>query len=119
MTSSTSDRLSPREAIAGFLAAAACFLGLLELFSGVRDKGAHLEVIRERTGAGLHQMACIGDDVNDRGILAAVGEEGLTGAPSDAMPEVAAEVHHRCSLPGGHGAFREFAEWILKLREEA
>lgn len=94
-------------------------LGILHLFAGVRDKGAHLDVIRRETGLAPRQMACIGDDVNDRDILAAVGEEGLTGAPRDAMPEVAAEVHHHGSLAGGHGAFREFAEWILNLREEA
>jgi 3-deoxy-D-manno-octulosonate 8-phosphate phosphatase (KDO 8-P phosphatase) len=94
-------------------------LGLVFLFAGVRDKGRHLDVICHETGLGLAEMAYIGDDVNDVDILAAVGEWGLTGAPQDAMPAAAAEAHYRCSLPGGHGAFREFAEWILKLREEA
>jgi len=35
------------------------------------------------------------------------------------MPEVAAICHHRCTARGGHGAFRDFAEWLLALRREA
>lgn len=101
------------------VAARAVKLGLAFLFAGVKDKGRHLDALCRETGLGLAEMAYIGDDVNDVDILAAIGERGLTGAPRDAMPEAAAEAHYSCSLPGGHGAFREFAEWILKLREEA
>lgn len=32
------------------------------------------------------------------------------------MPEVLRAVHYRCLSGGGKGAFREFAEWILRLR---
>jgi 3-deoxy-D-manno-octulosonate 8-phosphate phosphatase (KDO 8-P phosphatase) len=92
-------------------------LGLPFVFAGVKDKLAHLDTICLETGAGGHEIAFIGDDLNDVSILAAVGERGLTAAPSDAMPDVLAEVHHRCAAAGGHGAFREFAEWILKLRD--
>ena len=42
-----------------------------------------------------------------------VRTQGLTGAPADAVPEVLEIVHYRCRALGGHGAFREFAEWIL------
>lgn len=101
------------------VAARAVKLGVVFLFAGVKDKGSHLDVISRETGLDPAEMAYIGDDVNDVDILGAVGGRGLTGAPCDAMPEAAMEAHYRCSLPGGHGAFREFAEWILKLREEA
>ena len=87
-------------------------------FDGLRDKAAHLDTILRESGRELSQLAYIGDDINDLGILAAVGTRGLTAAPADAMPEVLAAVHHRCALPGGHGAFRDFAEWILRLRLE-
>jgi 3-deoxy-D-manno-octulosonate 8-phosphate phosphatase (KDO 8-P phosphatase) len=93
-------------------------LGLPFLFSGVWDKGAHLDAILRESGRQLAQLAYIGDDVNDLGILTKVAAHGLTAAPADAMPAVLAAVHHRCALPGGHGAFRDFAEWILDLRRE-
>lgn len=88
------------------------------LFLGVRDKAAHLPAILAETGCDLADLAYIGDDVNDLGILAAVGEHGLTAAPADASPEVLAVAHYLCSACGGAGAFREFAEWILRLRRQ-
>jgi 3-deoxy-D-manno-octulosonate 8-phosphate phosphatase KdsC-like HAD superfamily phosphatase len=48
-----------------------------------------------------------------------VGARGLLGAPADAHPEVLALAHHRGTAPGGHGAFREFADWLLDLRGAA
>ncbi len=35
------------------------------------------------------------------------------------MPELLAACHHRCAARGGHGAFRDFAEWLLGLRAES
>jgi len=93
-------------------------LRLPHLFLGVRDKAAHLPAILAETGRTVAELAYIGDDVNDLEILSAVGEEGLTAAPSDAMPEVLAAVHYLCTARGGAGAFRDFAEWILRLRLE-
>jgi 3-deoxy-D-manno-octulosonate 8-phosphate phosphatase (KDO 8-P phosphatase) len=93
-------------------------LRLPHLFLGVQDKAARLPAIVAETGCGLGEMAYIGDDVNDLGIMAAIGERGLTAAPADAMPEVLAACHHRCAARGGHGAFRDFAEWLLALRRE-
>lgn len=92
-------------------------LALPHLFAGVHDKAAHLPVILRETGLPLAALAYIGDDVNDLGILDAIGAEGLTAAPADAMPEVLAVCHYACAARGGHGAFREFAEWILRLQE--
>lgn len=91
-------------------------LRLPHLFLGISDKAKHLEKILSETGLDSSAFAYIGDDVNDLGILALVGEEGLTGAPADAVPEVLGRVHFRCLSSGGSGAFRDFAEWILKLR---
>jgi 3-deoxy-D-manno-octulosonate 8-phosphate phosphatase (KDO 8-P phosphatase) len=91
-------------------------LGLPYLFLGVSDKARHLEVIQRETGLPLETFAYIGDDVNDLEIIARIGEWGLTAAPADAMPGVLASVHYRCAFPGGRGAFRDFAEWVLRLR---
>jgi len=88
----------------------------VRLWAGVRDKTAELGRVLDQAGVGLDQVAYIGDDVNDLGVLGAVGEVGLTAAPADAMPEVRDAVHYICEAPGGRGAFRELAEWLLRLR---
>ena len=93
-------------------------LRLPHLFLGVQDKAAQLPAVLAETGLEVDALAYIGDDVNDLGIMAAIGERGLTAAPADAMPELLAACHHRCAARGGHGAFRDFAEWILRLRAE-
>jgi len=89
----------------------------MKCWTGVLDKRAFLSTILEEEHLTLDQVAYIGDDINDLGILEAVGENGLTAAPADAMPEVLQAVHLVCRYPGGGGAFREFAEWILSHRE--
>jgi 3-deoxy-D-manno-octulosonate 8-phosphate phosphatase (KDO 8-P phosphatase) len=91
-------------------------LKLPALFLGVKDKAAHLATVLTHMGVSVPQVAYIGDDVNDLALLERVGREGLTGAPHDAMPTVARRVHFVSSSRGGHGAFRDFAEWILALR---
>ncbi|AUX43718.1 3-deoxy-D-manno-octulosonate 8-phosphate phosphatase [Sorangium cellulosum] len=87
----------------------------MRLFLGVRDKGAHLPSILRETGVSLPEVAYIGDDVNDLAIMLAVAEVGLTAAPADAVADVLCAAHRRCEARGGHGAFRDFADWILKL----
>jgi len=91
-------------------------LKLPGLFLGIKDKAAHLDAVLAQMAVSIAQIAFIGDDVNDLGVLARVGAEGLTGAPADAMLEVARKAHLVTHARGGHGAFREFAEWILALR---
>lgn len=88
----------------------------VRVYSGVMDKREHLDVIARETGQTVERIAYIGDDVNDLGIIKAVGEMGLTGAPVDAMDEVGSCVHFRSTQAGGYGAFRQFAEWILVLK---
>jgi len=88
-------------------------LGIEHAWLGVTDKRAHLEVLLRETGLTVAQIAYIGDDVNDLPIIESIGRDGLTAAPADAMEAVARVVHHRVAERGGHGAFREFADWIL------
>ncbi len=93
-------------------------LNIGRLYLGVKDKRAHLERILRETGLKLVQVAYIGDDVNDAGILEAVAVAGLTGAPADAVASIRLAAHFVCKAPGGHGAFREFGDWILSERGE-
>jgi 3-deoxy-D-manno-octulosonate 8-phosphate phosphatase (KDO 8-P phosphatase) len=91
-------------------------LRMPHLFLGIKDKEAHLGTILSQTGLSPEHLAYIGDDVNDLLIIRTIGIAGLTAAPADAMPVIAAEVQYVCKAPGGHGAFRDFAEWILRNR---
>ena len=86
------------------------------VWEGVRDKREHLQKILVEARLGVDQLAYIGDDVNDLEIIEAIAPAGLTAAPADAFANVRGAVHYVCEAPGGRGAFRDFAEWILSLR---
>lgn len=94
-------------------------LALRHVLLGVKDKLSAVRGLCADRGLGLDEVAYIGDDVNDLAVLAEVSLRGLTASPSDGLPAVRAVVTHVCSAPGGHGAFREFAEWILGHRAVA
>ena len=89
------------------------------VYQGVRDKRQALNGILADTRCSLSQVAYIGDDVNDLEILTAVAKQGLVAAPLNAQPAVMRVVHRCCARSGGAGAFRDFAEWILELRQLA
>jgi 3-deoxy-D-manno-octulosonate 8-phosphate phosphatase (KDO 8-P phosphatase) len=89
------------------------------IYLGVADKLGELPRILADAGLVLSQVAYIGDDANDVGIMQAIGAHGLVGAPADAAPEALALAHYGSPQPGGAGAFRGFAEWILNLRAHA
>jgi len=97
----------------GAARARAKHLGLEHVFTGVRDKLSFLPTIIEKTGAQPNAIAYIGDDVNDVDLMRAVA---LAGAPRDAADAARGAAHKITDAPGGHGAFRDFAEWILLLR---
>jgi 3-deoxy-D-manno-octulosonate 8-phosphate phosphatase (KDO 8-P phosphatase) len=88
-------------------------------YLGVGDKKAVLPRLLGDAGIDASQLAYIGDDVNDAGIMSLVARDGLVGAPLDAIPSLLHGAHYRCRRPGGHGAFRDFAEWIIDLRAKA
>lgn len=85
------------------------------LVLGCKDKSGKLSELLQNEDFDEKNVAFIGDDVNDLGILDRVG---LSAAPSDALPQVLRIVDFVSSNPGGHGAFREFAEFIIAAREK-
>lgn len=89
-------------------------LQITELNLGIKDKAGLLQQIIARHNVTAEQVAYIGDDVNDLGIMALVG---LTACPADAMPQVLAKVDYVCRNNGGHGAFREYAEYIIAQQQ--
>lgn len=101
----------------GFTASRASKVGVNHVFVGVIDKAGYLGMLERRTGAVAPQIAYIGDDDNDVDLMRTIVERGgLSGAPADAFHTARDAAVYRATANGGHGAFREFAEWILRLR---
>jgi 3-deoxy-D-manno-octulosonate 8-phosphate phosphatase (KDO 8-P phosphatase) len=69
-----------------------------------------LSEILARTGLQAEEVAFIGDDTNDLEILRLVG---FSACPGDATSFARAEADFQCQAFGGHGCFRELAEFII------
>jgi 3-deoxy-D-manno-octulosonate 8-phosphate phosphatase (KDO 8-P phosphatase) len=74
-----------------------------------------LLAILARRGISPAEVAFLGDDFPDMGILRTVG---LPVAVGNAVPEVRAVSRLQLTRSGGRGAVREFAELLLKARGE-
>ena len=90
-------------------------LGIEVVRQGVADKLAALREIVAAEGIAASQVAYMGDDVNDLGVM---GEVGLSAAPADAPFEVRAQAFMVTDARGGAGCLREFLEAILRSREQ-
>jgi 3-deoxy-D-manno-octulosonate 8-phosphate phosphatase (KDO 8-P phosphatase) len=88
-------------------------LNISALYLGIKDKAALLDSILAQHGLQAEEVAFIGDDVNDLGIMSKVG---LTACPLNAMSQVVQVVDYHCKEKGGDGAFRDFAEWLISCR---
>ena len=86
-------------------------LKLEHVFLGVKDKVATVGALLERLGLGFHQIAYIGDDLNDIHLLR---EAGLSACPANAPDYVAAACDWQLEVAGGDGAYRAFAERYLR-----
>lgn len=91
-------------------------LHIEHLYLGVKDKQSRLADVLSDTGLAVAEIAYIGDDVNDIGIMNAISPFGIVACPGDGMHLVKPCVHYRCNAHGGRGAFREYAEWLIALR---
>ncbi|MBM70350.1 MAG: phenylphosphate carboxylase subunit delta [Haliea sp.] len=88
-------------------------LGIADLYEGREDKLSALQELGEHLGLTLSECAYMGDDLPDLGAICAAGI-GMT--VSDAVPEVRAAADWCSRAPGGAGAVREAAEWLLQAR---
>lgn len=91
-------------------------LSIRYLYLGVKDKLSKLEGVLAETGLAVKEVAYMGDDINDLEIMGAVAVSGLTACPGDATDFVRPVVHYTCKADGGQGAFREFAELLIRLK---
>lgn len=85
-------------------------LGITEYHGGSDNKRALLDAMRRRLGLDWREIAYLGDDWVDLAPMLAVG---LPAAVANAMPEVREVARYVTRLGGGHGAVREFVDFIL------
>ena len=86
---------------------------------GSHNKSEGLQDLLKVLSITADEVAYIGDDLNDLGIMSKVG---LPITPQDGVKEVKDIAHYICQAKGGEGAVREAVEYILKqegLWEEA
>lgn len=89
-------------------------LKITEFYLGVKKKEDLLEIIKKKNGFEEENIAYIGDDSNDYEIMKLVG---FTATPNDGMNFIKDIADYVCENKGGYGAFREFAELILSLKQ--
>jgi 3-deoxy-D-manno-octulosonate 8-phosphate phosphatase (KDO 8-P phosphatase) len=85
-------------------------LGVDRVLQGAADKVAGFERLVDDTGIGVERCGYIGDDWPDLAVLTRVG---FAATVADAAPEVRAAAHWITAAPGGRGAVRELAEFVL------
>ena len=85
----------------------------LECVQGSADKGASLRELAGRRALAAGEVAYVGNDENDRGCLEWAG---LPIVVADAAPAVVGLARLVTRLPGGMGAVRELADWIVAAR---
>lgn len=78
---------------------------------GSHNKSAGLQELLHTLDLEAHEVAYMGDDLNDLGIMSKVG---LAMTPQDGVPEIKKVAHYICQAKGGEGAVREAVEYILK-----
>lgn len=93
-------------------------LGIQHLHQGVHNKDEVLENILKQHNLSWHQVAAIGDDLNDYKMLKKVG---FSCTPANGTHYLKDFVSYTCKNKGGEGAVREMFEYIFKedgLEEE-
>lgn len=84
-----------------------------KLFDGITNKELVLKKICKDFKVNSNEVAYIGDDVNDFGLLKIVG---FSAIPNDGIEELKKNCHYVCKKRGGEGAFREIADMILSVQ---
>jgi len=80
------------------------------IYDGIQEKEKLLPEICKKYSVTSSQIAYIGDDVNDIGLLKKVG---FSVTPNDGIVDVQKFVDYVCKKKGGDGVLREVADLIL------
>lgn len=84
------------------------------LYDDIKNKEFILDKICKSYKVSPNQVAYIGDDVNDVGLLKIVG---LSATPNDGSFEAKKVADYICKTNSGCGAFRDVTDLILKNHE--
>ncbi len=90
-------------------------LGISRVIQGREDKLTALNELLTETTYNLNDIAYMGDDLPD---LAVIRQVGLGMTVANANPTVAEHARWQSTRPGGCGAVREAAEFILKAQDK-
>jgi len=90
-------------------------LKIVELHQGALDKAPVLAMLLGKYQLRPEEVAYIGDDIGDLEVMKSVG---LAAAVRDADPFVKKQAHYVCKCNGGHGAFREFVDFIISSQKK-
>ena len=85
-------------------------LGINDCYLGIKNKLRVAKDLCEKYSMNLHDVAYIGDDINDIALLKNVG---LSAAPANAPTYIKDIVDWPLLIKGGDGAFRAFVEKYL------
>jgi len=83
------------------------------LYDGITQKESILDSICKDYKITVKEVAYVGDDVNDIGLLKKVG---FAVVPNDGTNEARVVSDYICKNKGGNGAFREVVDLILQAR---
>jgi len=86
-------------------------LGITYVYQGIIDKLPVLDKLRIELGLTWDEVAYIGDDVNDLDCMVLC----FSGCPNDAVKEIKAISSFQSSMNGGHGAVRDFYDYLNSL----
>ena len=89
----------------------ACELGITHLHQGIKDKKTLLEEILKEENLSWENVAAIGDDLNDFGMLQSVG---WSFTPNDGVNLIQKSVKTVLKTKGGRGAVREMIDMIIE-----
>ncbi|WP_458701226.1 KdsC family phosphatase [Sulfurospirillum sp. 1307] len=86
-------------------------LKITHLHQGIKDKKALLEEILKSEGLSWDEVAAIGDDLNDYGMLKSVG---WSFTPKNGVVDIKEIVDTVLNFNGGDGAVREMIDLIIE-----
>jgi 3-deoxy-D-manno-octulosonate 8-phosphate phosphatase (KDO 8-P phosphatase) len=90
-------------------------LGVQHLHQGIKDKDRVLRDIVASLGLQMYEVAAIGDDLNDYGMLSLVGR---SFTPKNGAKEIQALVDTVLSKNGGDAAVREMIDIIIEENDQ-
>jgi len=90
-------------------------LALDFVYEGEKDKAAAFSRLLQEQALAAEECLAVGDDLVD---LPVMRRAGVGVAVADAVPEVLAAAAWCTRAPGGRGAVREVAEWLLRQQHK-